>query len=292
MLTIPGTPALSSFRIEKLLGQMQSVEHTIRKVEARFVHFVQSDAELAGMELQMLTRLLDYGDVATAPDASAESTASVTTLWVVPRLGTISPWSSKATEIAERCGLASVKRIERGVQYRIVSDAVLDKGVLQRLAGLLHDRMTQQVVTDEAQLDLFAEHEPQPLQTVDIIAQGRAALVLANTELGLALSADEIDYLTTSFTQLGRNPTDVELMMFAQANSEHCRHKIFNASWTIDGEEQAKSLFAMIRNTYDENPQGILSAYKDNASVIRGPAAKVFIRDAASHHYAYVEEEA
>jgi phosphoribosylformylglycinamidine synthase len=262
------------------------------------MHFAQLDGDLTQAQSQMLERLLDYGYTQPVEDVSNdESEKQIYTLWVVPRLGTISPWSSKATEIAERCGLSAVKRLERGVRYVLVSSAAIDESLQQQIAALLHDRMTQQVVFEAAisytlPLDLFVEHEPQPLQTVSIIEQGRDALVQANTQLGLALSADEIDYLTDSFTKLGRNPTDVELMMFAQANSEHCRHKIFNASWTIDGEDQAKSLFAMIRNTHSLNPQNILSAYSDNASVIAGPEADVFIRDANSHAYGYVTEEA
>jgi phosphoribosylformylglycinamidine synthase len=298
MLTIPGTAALSSFRIEKLLGQLQSLDNRIQAVYSRFMHFAQLDGDLTQAQSQMLERLLDYGYTQPVEDVSNdESEKQIYTLWVVPRLGTISPWSSKATEIAERCGLSAVKRLERGVRYVLVSSAAIDESLQQQIAALLHDRMTQQVVFEAAisytlPLDLFVEHEPQPLQTVSIIEQGRDALVQANTQLGLALSADEIDYLTDSFTKLGRNPTDVELMMFAQANSEHCRHKIFNASWTIDGEDQAKSLFAMIRNTHSLNPQNILSAYSDNASVIAGPEADVFIRDANSHAYGYVTEEA
>ena len=298
MLTIPGTAALSSFRIEKLLGQLQSLDNRIQAVYSRFMHFAQLDGDLTQAQSQMLERLLDYGYTQPVEDVSNdESEKQIYTLWVVPRLGTISPWSSKATEIAERCGLSAVKRLERGVRYVLVSSAAIDESLQQQIAALLHDRMTQQVafeavISDTLPLDLFVEHEPQPLQTVSIIEQGRDALVQANTQLGLALSADEIDYLTDSFTKLGRNPTDVELMMFAQANSEHCRHKIFNASWTIDGEDQAKSLFAMIRNTHSLNPQNILSAYSDNASVIAGPEADVFIRDANSHAYGYVTEEA
>ncbi|WAR42962.1 phosphoribosylformylglycinamidine synthase [Methylomonas rapida] len=290
MLTIPGTPALSSFRIEKLLSQLQSLDDKVLAVRARFVHFVQLEGDLSDADHGMLARLLDYGYAADTTEPDAEEI--VAKLWVVPRLGTISPWSSKASEIAERCGLTAVKRLERGIEYRFTCSSALSADALHELSALLHDRMTQQVVFAEAELDLFAEHEPQPLQTVAIMERGREALVKANTELGLALSADEIDYLTDSFSQLGRNPTDVELMMFAQANSEHCRHKIFNASWTIDGEEQAKSLFAMIRNTYNENPHNILSAYKDNASVVQGPQAKVFIRDANTHVYGYVDEAA
>lgn len=299
MLTIPGTSALSSFRIEQLLSQLQGLDSQITAVSARYVHFVQLEAELPDAQLQMLKRLLDYGyaDPANALPNDDQAASHLNTLWVVPRLGTISPWSSKASEIAERCGLSAVKRLERGVHYSVVTSAELNHQVKQQIASLLHDRMTQQVVFEDSDaivlnLDLFAEHEPKPLQTVAIIEQGSNALVQANSQLGLALSADEIDYLTDSFVKLGRNPTDVELMMFAQANSEHCRHKIFNASWTIDGEEQAKSLFAMIRNTHSLNPQNILSAYSDNASVIAGPEAEVFIRDANNHVYGYVAEAA
>jgi len=303
MLTISGTSALSRFRIEKLFTELQSVTGEITALSARFQHFVQLDGDLNAEQLEMLKRLLDYGYAAdgiealnSAPtaDISSEAAAESSTacLWVVPRLGTISPWSSKASEIAERCGLVAVKRIERGIEYRFTCNAPLSDTVKHQLAGLLHDRMIQQVVFHASELDLFAEHDPKPLQSVAIIELGRESLVKANTELGMALSADEIDYLTDSFTNLGRNPTDVELMMFAQANSEHCRHKIFNASWTIDGEEQAKSLFSMIRNTHTLNPQGVLSAYSDNSSVLEGPTAQVFIRDANTHAYGYVEEEA
>ncbi len=303
MLIIPGTAALSPFRIEKLLTRLRVVAPGIDGVSARFVHFVQLDAELPGEQRAMLERLLDYG-TGSAPETAGEkiwvgsddslpSAALPTSVWVVPRLGTISPWSSKASEIAERCGLTAVKRIERGIEYSLAVAAPLTAEDRELVAAVLHDRMTQQVEFAADELNLFAEHEPKPLQTVAIIEQGRAALERANVELGMALSADEIDYLTDAFTQLGRNPTDVELMMFAQANSEHCRHKIFNASWTIDGEEQAKSLFAMIRNTHTLNPQGVLSAYSDNSSVLEGPTAKVFIRDAANNYaYGYVEEQA
>jgi len=299
MLTLSGTSALSRFRIEKLLTELQAVAGSITAVSARFQHFVQIDGQLSAEQSAMLGRLLDYGqsdesrENAAAEGNGESSESQFVSLWVVPRLGTISPWSSKASEIAERCGLAAVKRIERGIEYRFTTTAPLGDAVKHQLASLLHDRMIQQVVYDQSELDLFAEHDPQPLQTVAIVEQGRDALVKANAELGMALSADEIDYLTESFISLGRNPTDVELMMFAQANSEHCRHKIFNASWTIDGEEQAKSLFAMIRNTHTLNPQGVLSAYSDNSSVLEGPTAQVFIRDAANNYaYGYVEEQA
>jgi phosphoribosylformylglycinamidine synthase len=222
MLTIPGTSALSSFRIEKLLNQLQGLDSNIQTVTARFLHFVQLQksldlsenqiADLSANEMQMLQRLLDYGYSSVESLSTTDSEDKhLSQLWVVPRLGTISPWSSKASEIAERCGLVKVKRIERGIEYSFSSSVALSSESQQKIAALLHDRMTQQVVTDEAQLDLFAEHDPKPLQTVAIIEQGREALVKANTVLGLALSADEIDYLTDSFKQLGRNPLTLNL---------------------------------------------------------------------------------
>ncbi|MEF3074026.1 phosphoribosylformylglycinamidine synthase [Methylobacter sp. Wu1] len=286
MLKIPGTSALSDFRVQKLLAELQAIESTVKTVSARFVHFVDLENDLNDSQKAVLDQLLSYGSSLPAEIGGTER------LLVIPRSGTISPWSSKATEIAQRCGLSAVNRIERGIEYRLDAQAPLSAAVKGRLAALLHDRMTQTVVYGEAEPDLFAHHEPQPLLSVAIIEQGREALAKANVELGLALSDDEIDYLTDSFKALGRNPTDVELMMFAQANSEHCRHKIFNADWTIDGVAQAQSLFRMIRNTAEKSPAGILSAYSDNASVIEGSSAQVFIRDAQTHEYAYVEEEA
>ncbi len=234
----------------------------------------------------IISQLLAYGSLQSSTDNQGEI------LLVVPRSGTISPWSSKATEIAQRCGLSAVKRIERGIEYSLMTNKPLSASVKTQLSALLHDRMTQSVLLDNAEPDLFTQHQPKPLLSVAIIEQGRDALVQANLQLGMALSDDEIDYLTVSFQNLGRNPTDVELMMFAQANSEHCRHKIFNADWTIDGIEQAKSLFGMIRNTADKCPEGILSAYSDNASVVAGSKAQVFIRNAITGEYGYVEEDA
>ncbi len=231
-----------------------------------------------------MQKLLAYGS-----DVSDAKQQSGSTYWVVPRPGTISPWSSKATEIAQRCGL-SIERLERGIEYTLIGSRVTEQTQKAAIAALLHDRMTQTVVSDREQLDLFAHHHPKPLSTVAIIEQGREALVQANNDLGMALSGDEIDYLTESFTTLGRNPSDVELMMFAQANSEHCRHKIFNASWTIDGVDEAKSLFSMIRNSAEKNPDGILSAYSDNASVAEGSTADVFIRNPHTGEYTYSHE--
>ncbi len=282
MLKIPGTSALSDFRVKKLLAELQAVDSNIKAISARFIHFVDVESGLNDSQSEILKRLLSYG--------SGQSTADIVgeRLLVVPRSGTISPWSSKATEIAQRCGLSAVKRIERGIEYTLDAKEPPSAAV----KALLHDRMTQTVLPGDAEPDLFAQHQPKPLLSVMVIEQGRDALVKANSELGLALSEDEIDYLTDSFQKLGRNPTDVELMMFAQANSEHCRHKIFNADWTIDGVEQAHSLFKMIRNTAEKSPEGILSAYSDNASVAIGSTAQVFIRNAQTGEYAYVEEDA
>jgi phosphoribosylformylglycinamidine synthase len=285
MLKIPGTSALSKFRVSKLLVDLQAIESNITTVSAQFIHFVDLENDLTIDQKAVLNQLLSYGSLPSTDNKNGE------VLLVIPRSGTISPWSSKATEITQRCGLSSVKRIERGIEYSLVANSPLSTAVKTRLATLLHDRMTQTVLLDNAEPDLFTQHQAKPLVDVKIIEQGRDALVKANLQLGMALSDDEIDYLCASFQSLGRNPTDVELMMFAQANSEHCRHKIFNADWTIDGVEQAQSLFAMIRNTADKNPEGILSAYHDNASVAVGSKAAVFIRNALTGEYAYVEED-
>jgi len=282
MLKISGTSALSDFRINKLLAELQSIEPSIKAVSARFIHFVDIENDQDDSQSAILKQLLAYGSKLSSADIQGQR------LLVVPRSGTISPWSSKATEIAQRCGLAGVNRIERGIQYRLDVNQPLPASV----KTLLHDRMIQTVLDGDAEPDLFAHHQPKPLLSVAIIEQGRDALVAANTELGLALSDDEIDYLTDSFQALGRNPSDVELMMFAQANSEHCRHKIFNADWTIDGVEQAQTLFKMIRNTAEKSPEGILTAYSDNASVMAGSTEQVFIRNAQTGEYGYVEEDA
>ncbi|WP_431067032.1 phosphoribosylformylglycinamidine synthase [Methylotuvimicrobium sp.] len=288
MLKIPGTSALSAFRIEKLLARLQEIEPAIHGISACYLHFVELERAISASEQTLLNRLLAYGS------GTAGSFPNGLRLTVIPRPGTISPWSSKATEIAQRCGLETVCRIERGIEYTIFSEGVLDDQIQNRISALVHDRMTQTVVKSESMTEeiLFAHHEPKPLQTVQVIESGSEALVKANTELGLALSPDEIDYLTESFQALERNPTDVELMMFAQANSEHCRHKIFNAAWTIDGTEQAETLFKMIRHTAEQSPEGILSAYSDNASVVEGANTSVLIRNALTGEYSYVDEDA
>lgn len=276
-MILRGTPSLSAFRREKLLQKLQQTVPSITDIYAEYHHFVQlADAvELDASELNLLETLLVYGPKRTPESHSGKQYV------VLPRFGTISPWSSKASDIAKVCGLEKVHRIERGEVYYLSfaaqSDSLSDAedGALQ---ALLHDRMTETVLPSLADSRaLFDSAEPAPLQTVDVLGEGVAALAEANNTLGLALSPDELDYLCDSFTRLERNPTDVELMMFAQANSEHCRHKIFNADWTIDGQEQENSLFDMIRNTYHATDgAGVLSAYADNASVIEGLPAQRF----------------
>ncbi|HEY4341905.1 MAG TPA: phosphoribosylformylglycinamidine synthase [Steroidobacteraceae bacterium] len=268
MLELQGRAALSDFRIAKLLSQLQAVEPTVLSLRSRYVHFVDVSAPLTAGEQDLLAKLLTYGPAAE-PGMRAGA-PSVQVLMVVPRAGTISPWSSKATDIAQVCGLRAVRRIERGIRYELGIERALEPAAVARIAAPLLDRMTEMAVASAAEAEqLFARHAPGTLGTIGLKA-GRQALETANVQLGLALAADEITYLMEAFARLGRDPTDAELMMFAQANSEHCRHKIFNAQWTIDGIAQPKSLFAMIRNTHERAPQGISSAYRDNAAVMEG----------------------
>ncbi|HRZ24462.1 MAG TPA: phosphoribosylformylglycinamidine synthase, partial [Candidatus Contendobacter sp.] len=285
MLRFRGSPALSLFRRQKLLTALRQRVSTITDVYAEFVHFV--DGSLTTHDREVLDRLLRYGPTATQHHLTGEPT-----FLVIPRPGTISPWSSKATDIAHNCGLQHVRRIERGVAYYLEAAPPLTADHLAALRPLLHDRMTEAVLgPDDDPAVLFAHAEPAPLATVDVLGGGREALMTANRTLGLALSEDEIDYLLDSFTRLGRNPTDVELMMFAQANSEHCRHKIFNADWIVDGVKQDRSLFAMIRHTHHCHPDDVLSAYSDNAAVMTGFPAGRFFPDPADGEYRYHPED-
>ncbi|GAA4356977.1 phosphoribosylformylglycinamidine synthase [Kangiella marina] len=284
MLILRGNPAYSQFQKQRLLEEASAIEPRIAEVYGEFVHYVHASAELTEDELQVLDRLLEYG-----PDRAA-SEHSGHRMIVVPRPGTISPWSSKATNIAQNCGLDKVIRIERGVAvyFNNPEGEPLNAELAEKLKPLVHDRMTQVVLSQHQEAEqLFVQESPKPYSTVDILKGGREALEIANVEIGLALAEDEIDYLVDSFTQLGRNPVDVELMMFAQANSEHCRHKIFNASWTIDGIEKDLSLFKMIKNTYANNSEGVLSAYKDNAAVFEGFSAHRFFSNAETNEYEY-----
>ncbi|BFM49818.1 phosphoribosylformylglycinamidine synthase [Marinomonas sp. THO17] len=287
MLTLHGSAALSAFRKAKLLANMTASVPSVTDVDAQFIHFVElaDHQSLTGEQQVVLERALEYGPKSAAIQSSEQS------VLVVPRLGTISPWSSKATDILHNCGLSAVARVERGVEYFIHSKQALTVDELDLLSVMLHDRMTESVLpalSDAAQM--FSHAEPAPMTSVDVLAGGRTALVEANQSLGLALAEDEIDYLVEAFVELGRNPIDVELMMFAQANSEHCRHKIFNASWTIDGEEQERSLFKMIKNTHEHNPDGTLSAYKDNAAVMEGHKAGRFFPAPDSCEYDFSQE--
>ncbi|MBL8444431.1 MAG: phosphoribosylformylglycinamidine synthase, partial [Zoogloeaceae bacterium] len=274
ILKLRGSPALSASRLQDLQRKLQRVLPKLKGLAAEHWYFVELDEPLGDDQRARLVDLLG------AVPARSELPAG-TQVVVVPRLGTISPWSSKATDIAHQCGFAGVVRIERGCVYSLDAKGGYDeRGRVQALSHL-HDRMTESVLTNLADADaLFHHYAPQALTSVDVLAGGRAALEAANRELGLALSDDEIDYLVDNFTRIARNPTDVELMMFAQANSEHCRHKIFNADWVIDARPMGKTLFGMIRETHAAHPDGTVVAYSDNASVIEGAEADGLYPDA------------
>ena len=286
MEILRGSPALSAFRINKLLARFNDAHLPVSDIYAEYVHFADITAPLTTEEHAQLVRLLKYG-----PHLSSH-TPTGRLIVVTPRPGTISPWSSKATDIAHNCGLASIKRLERGVAYYVEASTLTD-AQWQQVAAELHDRMMETVFASlEEATQLFVHHEPAPVQSVDLQGRGRVALEEANTRLGLALAEDEIDYLLQAFTTLGRNPNDIELYMFAQANSEHCRHKIFNADWVIDGEQQPKSLFKMIKNTFEKTPDHVLSAYKDNAAVMEGSEVGRFFADHANGKYHFHQEAA
>ena len=288
MLILPGPAALSAFRIEKLLEHAQRVCPGVVRLRAVQMYFVAVERTLVDGEHRRLEQLLASDALAPGYDANEQL------LLVVPRVGTISSWSSKATDIAHNCGLANVQRIERGIAYYVLTAdrAPLTDAHSQALSAVLHDRMLESVLysLDDAE-GLFSAAAPRPLTRIDVLTGGREALERANLDMGLALSADEIDYLLENFLLLKRNPSDVELMMFAQANSEHCRHKIFNADWVIDGKAQQHSLFAMIKNTHQAHPGGVLSAYSDNAAVIQGQRAGRFFPDPATREYRAHDED-
>ncbi|MCX0501351.1 phosphoribosylformylglycinamidine synthase [Erwinia billingiae] len=286
MEILRGSPALSAFRITKLLARFQDAHLPVSDIYAEYVHFADVSTPLAADEKARLQRLLKYGP------SLAEHTPEGRLILVTPRPGTISPWSSKATDIAHNCDLPQVLRLERGLAFYVKAPQLTD-AQWSLLAALLHDRMMEVVLSDLNQAEqLFAHHQPAPLQSVDVLGEGRDALDKANRKLGLALADDEIDYLLAAFEKLGRNPNDIELYMFAQANSEHCRHKIFNADWIIDGEQQPKSLFKMIKNTMEKTPDHVLSAYKDNAAVMEGSQVGRFYADAEKEQYDFHQEEA
>ena len=300
MLILPGSNALSAFRSQRLLSQLQAVLPSVASVQARFVHFIDVDAPLSDDDNSRLGALLTYGE----PADTSHADGVCEEFFVIPRFGTISPWASKATDIAHNCGMKHIKRVERGIAFRVNLKAGLLGSSLgaakklsehwaQEVAALLHDRMTESVLRHPDQAaDLFRTLDARPLESIDVLGAGKAALEKANTDLGLAMSDDEIDYLHAAFSKAMRNPTDVELMMFAQANSEHCRHKIFNADWIIDGVAQDKSLFAMIKNTHELQPKGTIVAYSDNSSIMAGAVvSRFFPRGAAGgHEYAATTE--
>ncbi|WP_067707929.1 phosphoribosylformylglycinamidine synthase [Erwinia sp. ErVv1] len=285
MEILRGSPALSAFRINKLLARFQDAHLPVSDIYAEYVHFADVSAPLNAEDKVRLQRLLKYGP------SLAEHTPEGRLLLVTPRPGTLSPWSSKATDIAHNCSLPQVRRLERGLAFYIKGPS-LTSAHWSQLGMMLHDRMVEVVLTELSQAEqLFVQHEPAPLQSVDALGEGRSALEQANRRLGLALAEDEIDYLLSAFQTLGRNPNDIELYMFAQANSEHCRHKIFNADWIIDGEQQPKSLFKMIKNTFEKTPDYVLSAYKDNAAVMEGSTVGRFYADAERHQYDFHQEQ-
>ena len=276
----PGSAALTDFGANKLLASLRKEFSGVTAVAADYLHMVEYNREPGAQEQQLIGQLLHYGEARQLVLEKAH------VFYVSPRPGTISPWSSKATDIARNCGLDCVKRIERCRVYSLQFDTWPTDEKIDSIKTYLYDRMIESVFDHESDMQvLFQHHAAQPLQTVDILGGGRQALVQANVSLGLAISEDEIDYLLDGFMKLKRNPTDTELMMFAQANSEHCRHKIFNADWTIDGEAQDVSLFGMIRNTYEQHADGVLSAYKDNAAVIAGYAGGRFAPDPETGEY-------
>lgn len=286
MIILRGSPALSSFREQKLLSDFNQASLPVKGVYAEYVHVVDLESELSPEEKTTLEKLLTYGP-------SREAREPEGTLFVVaPRPGTISPWSSKATDIAHICGLSVVKRIERAIAYYVDFNGGVTDGVLKAVKAKIHDRMTEKVFPALHLLDVLFMHDaPKKLVEVPIMTEGRNALVRADKEMGLALSPAEIDYLVESFSALKRNPTDVELYMFAEMNSEHCRHKVFGAEWTIDGEKKDLSLFQMIKNTYKMHSTNILSAYKDNAAVMNGAKrAGRYYADPKTNRYGWHEE--
>lgn len=287
LTTVPGGNALSGFRTAGVLARLRVAAPQVTGVTARHVHWVASDAALDDATAATVTRLLTYGEPAATPAEAGHEALVV----VAPRLGTLSPWASKATDIAHSCGV-DVRRVERVTEYLIGSSEPLTEAQWAACADLLHDRMTETALpTREAAAQLFDERDPEPMVHVDVVGRGREALEVADREFGLALSDDEVDYLVEAFTGLGRNPTDVELMMFAQANSEHCRHKIFNADFVVDGEAQPRSLFGMIRHTEEVAGAGTVVAYKDNASVMEGSRRVRWLPERADGPSAYRARE-
>ncbi len=286
-LSLRGSPALSQFRLDKLYASLKTVAPSISHVYAEFMHFAFSQQNLQTQQQNILEQILTYG-----PSAQVEAPSGELFL-VIPRIGTISPWASRATDIANNCGLLDVLRIERGIAYYVTTSNGLALTESEKAAfkAAIQDRMTETVVYSLQDAEKLYHHaDPKPLNTVSILEHGKTALEAANNEMGLALAPDEVDYLLDNYNKMGRNPTDVELMMFAQANSEHCRHKIFNADWVIDGVQQEISLFGMIRNTHKLNPGSTVVAYSDNSSIVAGQKTKRFYPQ-QDQTYGFVEDD-
>jgi len=287
MLRLRGSQAFSSFRIEKLLATVQEAFPAVLSLDSEYQHLVKLadlesglDAELTSADRNKLERLLSYGPQMAQVEHQGQR------LFVLPRIGTISPWSTKASDIVHNCGLQQVQRVERAVAFYITAAREMTLDELSDIATFLHDPMTESVVFELADAQqLFTQQQPQALFEVPLLTEGISALESANVDLGLALSGDEIAYLAEQYQGLQKNPTDVELMMFAQVNSEHCRHKIFNADWIIDSKEQQHSLFRMIRETHMQNPAGTLVAYSDNSSVLAGSKADRFFANPETGEY-------
>jgi len=281
-----GAQAFSNFRLSKLTQQLQEQFSNLKRINARFIHFIEINREDNDLNESVLLKLLEYGE-------PGFDIGTPVTVWQVPRLGTISPWSTKATDIAHHCSLNSIQRLERGVEWQLQFEDGFELTNPQKkiLSALLCDRMTESMLFDDSDFKhIFNHSNPKELRFINVLEQGKSALSQVNTQMGLALADDEIEYLYQAALDANRNLTDVELMMFSQVNSEHCRHKIFNADWTIDGADQDQSLFAMIRNTHQLNPQGTLVAYKDNAAVIEGSIAGRFFPDQKTNEYGYTQE--
>ena len=276
---LSGADALSAFRQQRLLASLAAQGVALESLEAQYLHFIWSEADLDAKNQKILASLLTYGQPFVSKIRTGQGAV------VIPRFGTVSPWASKATDIAHQCAL-DVLRIERGVQYAWQSKKEFTQAQTQIVLAVIHDRMTEAVIssTDEAK-GLYQTLPDRPLLRIPVLTEGRVALDKANQELGLALSDDEVAYLTENFIRLERNPSDVELMMFAQANSEHCRHKIFNSTWTIDGDEQARSLFAMIRNTHQLRPEGTIVAYSDNSAIMAGCESETWAPQGKDQRY-------
>ncbi|MWZ20549.1 phosphoribosylformylglycinamidine synthase, partial [Francisella tularensis subsp. holarctica] len=285
MITIfEGLSALSPFKREKILAAAKKISNKVESVSAQYIHVTELESELNSEQERIVKSLLNYNREYGIAQPMGH------TFIIAPIVGTISPWSSKATDIIKNTGIKAVKRIERAILFGV--EGQVSASELKQIQDIVHDRMVEEVFSCKDDLyRLFSVTAPKELEFVNVLEKGAQAIKEADRKLGLALSEQEIEYLADEYTKLGRNPTDTELYMFAQANSEHCRHKIFNAKWTIDGQEQDKSLFKMIRNTTEKSPQGVLSAYKDNAAVIEGATAQRFYPNTQNGVYSFNQEE-